>query len=337
MTPCKIWERIPSCDRGLVEDFLAGKCLQAGQADGLARIATQILSDASGLIRIATTALSCIDSKNLEHAIRRNDPVFAKRLMAIQCFINVKRVALDEGYSTLTVGLSGGGSFVLGTFLDTGFAFDLTGKREPTLYQTKAISIGFQAGIGAGLNIGVYKSSNAVNTAGSDAQGLTFEAGAGVGGGAGVWFDYEGRLDGLSISAIAGASGKAGAYNRINTSYYSVNGANPIGCGMKDQKACKIWQRIPSCDKGLYEDLGQGMCRKKAPLRCGAENQRACKVWERIPSCNKGLYEVIGKGVCKRKPKLNCGAKNQRPCKVWERVPSCNKGLKEHFFKGKCV
>lgn len=77
---------------------------------------------------------------------------------------------------------------------------------------------------------------------------------------------------------------------------------------------------------------------------CGALNQRPCKVWERIPSCNKGLVEKLGK-ACVRppaprrptKPKVSCGALDQRPCRVWERVPSCNAGLAENFLSGSCI
>lgn len=77
--------------------------------------------------------------------------------------------------------------------------------------------------------------------------------------------------------------------------------------------------------------------------QCGGENQRPCTIFERIPSCDKGLYEDFGKGKCLRpKPqpaprKPVCGGPNQRPCKIWERVPSCDKGLVEDFAKGKCV
>jgi hypothetical protein len=31
-TPCKVWERIPSCDNGLKEDFIKGKCVSAAPA-----------------------------------------------------------------------------------------------------------------------------------------------------------------------------------------------------------------------------------------------------------------------------------------------------------------
>ncbi len=117
-------------------------------------------------------------------------------------------------------------------------------------------------------------------------------------------------------------------------------------CGAKNQRPCKVWERIPSCNKGLRENFRTNRCVKPKPKKakkrvvCGATNQRPCKVWERIPSCNKGLVEDFAKNRClKRAPRrrIACGAPNKRPCKVWERIPSCNKGLKEDFSKNRCV
>lgn len=74
--------------------------------------------------------------------------------------------------------------------------------------------------------------------------------------------------------------------------------------------------------------------------RCGGNNQRACKVWERVPSCNKGLTELRRPGFCTRPPKvqrIKCGALNQKPCPVTVRVPSCDRGLKEDFVRNQCV
>ncbi len=111
-------------------------------------------------------------------------------------------------------------------------------------------------------------------------------------------------------------------------------------CGGVNQRACTVFERIPSCNSGLYEQIGKGICRRKtrAGVDCGRLNQRACKVWVRVPSCNRGLYEVIGRGICKRKAVVgrDCGRKNQRPCKVFERIPSCNRGLYENFDQNRC-
>ncbi len=337
--PCLVWERIPSCDAGLSENLLAHRCESSGSDGALQSNARAVSGDLEDLLVTLGGYMACFDATLLEAAVSNADAQYADELGSSSCMTKMGAVAAARGYQTMTVGISGGGSFVVGGFVDTGFAFDTSGRREPTLYQTKAISIGFQAGGGVGLNIGLYKGSNAVDTEGSDTQGFAFEAGAGAGAGAAIWYDYDGRLDGVSVSAIAGASGKAGAYNRINTAYYDLKGDNPMVCGAAGQRACKAWERIPSCDAGLMEDLAAGMCRTEQQFDCGGADQRACKLWERVPSCNAGLYENLLQGMCRRPApakKLSCGAKNQRPCKLWERVPSCDKGLVEDFFAGRC-
>ena len=338
--PCFVWERIPSCDAGLVENLLAHRCESPGAEGALASNAQTVAADLEDLLVTLGGYVGCFDAKALERAVRAADSSYAASLEGSSCMKKMGALAASRGYQTVTVGISGGGSFVFGGFVDTGFAFDTAGTREPTLYQTKAISLGFQAGGGVGVSIGLYKGGNAVDTRGSDTQGFTFEAGAGAGAGVGIWYDYDGRLDGVSVSAIAGASGKAGAYNRINTAYYDLDGNNPMVCGAAGQRACKVWERIPSCDAGLVEDLSAGMCKTEAQFSCGKAGQRACKLWERVPSCNAGLYENLLEGKCHRpapKKKLSCGAKGQRPCKLWERIPSCDPGLAEDFLEGKCV
>jgi len=35
-----------------------------------------------------------------------------------------------------------------------------------------------------------------------------------------------------------------------------------------------------------------------AQRHCGAEGQRPCRIWERIPSCNKGLKEDFSRDMC---------------------------------------
>lgn len=63
-------------------------------------------------------------------------------------------------------------------------------------------------------------------------------------------------------------------------------------CGRAGQRPCRIWERIPSCNKGTVENFAKDRCVAVTP--CGGLNQRACKIWERIPSCGKGLAEYRG-------------------------------------------
>jgi hypothetical protein len=106
-------------------------------------------------------------------------------------------------------------------------------------------------------------------------------------------------------------------------------------CGAENQVPCKVWERVPSCDKGLVEHFGKNRClRPAARTPCGADGQRPCTVVERIPSCDTNLVEDFGKNRCVRP---GCGRLNGAPCKVWERVPSCDRGLAEDFLQGRCV
>lgn len=66
-------------------------------------------------------------------------------------------------------------------------------------------------------------------------------------------------------------------------------------CGRAGQRPCRIWERVPSCNKGLVENFAKDMCVAKTP--CGGLNQRACQIIERMPSCNKGLAEYGGRCV----------------------------------------
>lgn len=124
-------------------------------------------------------------------------------------------------------------------------------------------------------------------------------------------------------------------------SWLPLHVAEAASCGKLNQRPCTVFERIPSCDPGLYEDFGKGKClkpkKKKKALNCGAKNQRPCLVTERIPSCNRGLVEDFGTNRCVAKAKLSCGAQGQRPCTLVERVPSCDKGLAEDFLANRCV
>jgi len=121
----------------------------------------------------------------------------------------------------------------------------------------------------------------------------------------------------------------------------STSPAFAAKCGGLNKRPCKVWERIPSCNKGLVENLKINRCvRHKIPkkrLKCGKLNQRPCTVVERIPSCDRGLVENFKLKRCVRQKKVVCGGVNQRPCKVFERIPSCNKGLGENFKTNRCV
>ena len=90
-------------------------------------------------------------------------------------------------------------------------------------------------------------------------------------------------------------------------------------CGRQGERACLVTERLPSCDLNLVESAGR--CNQPA---CGREGERACLVTERIPSCNANLVESAGRCLA-----VSCGAAGQRACKIGERAPACNQGLTE--------
>ena len=114
----------------------------------------------------------------------------------------------------------------------------------PTLYQTKAVSAGLQASVSVGVGIGIYKDpAIEANLRGSDTHGITVDIEFGIGGGVGVWYTYDGALDGLSVEKSTGASIGVGVYNRVNTTIISLEAphTNVADCGAPNQRACKVW------------------------------------------------------------------------------------------------
>ncbi len=88
-----------------------------------------------------------------------------------------------------------------------------------------------------------------------------------------------------------------------------TSAAEAGSCGAVNQRACKLWERVPSCDGTLVEK--KGVCRIRSA--CGGVNQRACKIWERVPSCNGGLIER--KGQCIKKVDTQAALKSKS--KFW--------------------
>lgn len=110
--------------------------------------------------------------------------------------------------------------------------------------------------------------------------------------------------------------------------------------GGDGQRPCRIWERIPSCNRGLVEDFRTDRCVKPDKQSyynvCGGDNKRPCTIVEAFPSCHPGLVEDFGRGLCV-KPDKDCGKLDGTPCLFTERLPSCDRGLVEDFVQHKCV
>lgn len=98
-------------------------------------------------------------------------------------------------------------------------------------------------------------------------------------------------------------------------------------CGREGESACTVLQRMPSCDINLAEVSGRCVL----PTPCGHLGERACRVWEHVPSC-KSTDLVEAGGQCTHPP---CGQEGKAACTVAQRLPSCDTGLIEQA--GRCV
>lgn len=345
---CRKTEAAFSCKKGLRRDPPSGYCVERRKVDKaeLRRAAKILIDESTTLIKGANVYRKCIygdpaafvnpdfqkylDKVDLvKRAVKDKDVSIAIALAMSDCAAPLLRTALTGGYETFTVGMTGGAGLGLGGFADNGFAFhtpsllafvdDPTNNKfpMPTFYQTKAVSAGIQAGASAGLSIGFYKDpARHADIRGTDTHGITAEAIGAAGAGVGAWFTYDGEVDGVSVAALIGLEGSAGAYNKVNTSFYSLEEprSNQKNCGGADERACKIWENAIPCDPGLDYDFETSRCYAKKPsngatavsartvldngLDCGAAGQRVCRVHEQIPGCNAGLRIDFQAKVC---------------------------------------
>lgn len=68
---------------------------------------------------------------------------------------------------------------------------------------------------------------------------------------------------------------------------------------------------------------------------CGAEGQRPCKIWERIPSCNKGLREHFKLGMCvgpKTQVDAHTGKYIPRDTRKMTTVSLCNRSSRPMIY-----
>jgi hypothetical protein len=91
-------------------------------------------------------------------------------------------------------------------------------------------------------------------------------------------------------------------------------------CGPTERVFFDFVLKLPvpqPCDVNLKPDLGRGVC---VSLPCGAEGQRACTVFERLPSCDVNLVEVAGSCVrppCGRLNERICAVSVRNTSGIW--------------------
>ena len=70
-----------------------------------------------------------------------------------------------------------------------------------------------------------------------------------------------------------------------------------------------------------------------AQKRCGAEGQRPCRVWERIPSCDKGLKEQFGLNMCVGpRTQVDADTRKYIPRQKQTVVSLCNKSSRPNIY-----
>lgn len=352
---CKRWESAFACRKGLRRDPPSGYCVIKRDVDkkALRQAAKKVVDDAQSVIKIMSKASECAGGPSFTPpavALLQGNPLqdAADKVDMLKRAIETKNVSIGiaaglshcigpvleaahaGGYKTVTLGVSGGGAAGIGGFIDQGFAFHVPAMLDfmadpenhsfpvPTLYQTKAVSAGLQASVSVGVGIGIYKDpAIEANLRGSDTHGITVDIEFGIGGGVGVWYTYDGALDGLSVEKSTGASIGVGVYNRVNTTIISLEAphTNVADCGAPNQRACKVWERVPMCDDNTRLDVTAGQCFPLQPavqvsdtqlissgngLGCGDIGERVCRIHEQVPGCNAGLRIDYQAKICAR-------------------------------------
>jgi len=246
--PCKLWERIPSCNPGLAEDFLKGRCVgpkpvaapaamtdaararaiadaHAATAGKLRGVATCIAQPARKA-RLAAAAKSrdvaaadrllgeCIDEGNL--SMLRSVPAAARPHMAAAA----GRSCGAGAYQMLTVGLVGpSAAVIVGAGVEVGFAFDISGcgRRSTRFYTTYGWSVGPAINGGVDL-VPVGLSMSPVVQGHSQSIGWVFSGKVVAGAAVGAWKDAgSGAFDGVSFALGLGGGADLGSTHRTET------------------------------------------------------------------------------------------------------------------------
>lgn len=247
--PCKIWERIPSCNPGLAEDFLKGRCVapkpttvappaisdatraraiadaHAATAGKLRGVAACIAQPARKS-RLATAAKArdvaaadrllaeCIDAGNL--SMLRGVPAAARPHMATAS----GRSCGADAYQMLTIGLIGpSAAVIVGAGVEVGFAFDVSGcgKRSTRFYTTYGWSVGPAINGGVDL-VPLGLSMSPVVQGHSRSIGWVFSGKVVFGAAVGAWKDADtGAFDGMSFAIGVGGGADLGSTHRTET------------------------------------------------------------------------------------------------------------------------
>jgi len=263
--PCPVWKRIPSCDKGLVEDFAKGRCVRPKPiilprpkncgGEGKKPCPLPHVPSCNGRLVEDFTKNICrrsdADIINMaKDTISQSGRLIEETALALKDCATARTV-LERGGSRLTqvnalqssecvlrmiegARRAGYKSFSLG--LGTGLSFGLGADAEAGfVFDTAHINPpafytahGVSAGFQAGGGVSfVAGYGNSPNRPGkSQGHGASIGFAAVGGTGASSWYGYDGAPDGISVVVTAGGEFSA-AYGRNETNIFAIPGAKP--------------------------------------------------------------------------------------------------------------
>ncbi len=219
-----IYNRRGACKTGLAPTtILGGKCTKT-KASVLKDARNAITSAAPVTNQIVQAWGRCFTPKALLDA-GRSEGAFFNAIAGSDCLADVLSIAKDNGYGHVAIGTSASLGIGVGGDVETGFAFDVNGKRAPIFYQTKGITF-FTIGGGGSIVINLGKGPLTLDNLRGNEHGASVGLAALGGGGGTASFNYQGQLQSVGVILTTGAKGEFG-YVRTNTSAKSTSRAAP--------------------------------------------------------------------------------------------------------------
>jgi len=251
--PCTLTERIPSCNPGLVENFIHNKCVATADTPRY-KLADKKFKELGKFIASKIGfAQQTARNPNVKNALSNNR-------QALDKVVNRSAVGsrqMPDGYllRTLTVGASAGAKVIVGGSAGAGAAIDLTGRRPAYLYGTAEYGVSLGIGASAGIDVGFWVCQN--NKIGGDSWGIEFSPAEivqaaktfadlkqafkpGLDVGIGLWFDYHDVFQGFTITPSVGAGVDFGGLVKAGT---LVDGDPNVNCDGRPVNATVLPRR----------------------------------------------------------------------------------------------
>ncbi len=265
-----IYYRRGACKPGLQPTtVLGGKCSKTKDSV-LKDVRNAIKTHDATITNVARTWSACFTPESLMKVAGSQDQFF-NAIASSPCLANVLQAAKDAGFGHVAIGTSASLGLGVGGDVETGFAFDVQGRRAPVFYQTRGITF-FTVGGGGSVVINLGQGPATVANLQGNEHGASVGFAAFGGGGATASFSYRGQLQSVGIILTTGVKGELG-YVRTNTIARSTGHSPP-----------RIVAATNSDDQGGYSEL--------PPVQEYAASERPTK----LRFCNNTPFEHIYAG-----------------------------------------